>query len=111
MTIKREISKQYYTIIIMPSQNALDIVNTVFGGGKDLSDYVDSRMKELAMDSIDSMKQEVGKTMFAPTPEKPEEGEEAEVDAEADGTPSSVEATDEPETEETPDETDNGNDK
>lgn len=95
----------------MPSQSSIDIVNTVFGGGKDLSDYVDSRMKELAMDSIDSMKQEVGKTMFAPTPEKPEEGEEAEVDAEADGTPSSVEATDEPETEETPDETDNGNDK
>ena len=95
----------------MPSQSSIDIVNTVFGGGKDLSDYVDSRMKELAMDSIDSMKQEVGKQMFTPTPEKPEEGEEAEVDAEADGTPSSVEPTDEPETEETPDETDNGNDK
>ena len=98
----------------MPSQSSIDIVNTVFGGGKDLSDYVDSRMKELAMDSIDSMNQEVGKQMFTPTPEKPEEGEtepKAEVDAEADGTPSSVEPTDEPETEETPDETDNGNDK
>ena len=98
----------------MPSQSSIDIVNTVFGGGKDLSDYVDSRMKELAMDSIEDMKKEVGKTMFAPTPEEPEEGETettAEVDAEADGTPSSVEATDEPETEETPYETDNGNDK
>lgn len=98
----------------MPSQSSIDIVNTVFGGGKDLSDYVDSRMKELAMDSIEDIKKEVGKTMFSPTPEEPEEGEtepKAEVDAEADGTPSSVEPTDEPETEETPDETDNGNDK
>ena len=42
----------------MPSQSSIDIVNTVFGGGKDLSDYVDSRMKELAMDSIEDMKKE-----------------------------------------------------
>tara|TARA_B100001113_G_scaffold241105_1_gene198271 strand:+ start:873 stop:1163 length:291 start_codon:yes stop_codon:yes gene_type:complete len=94
----------------MPSQSSIDIVNTVFGGGKDLSDYVDSRMKELAMDSIDSMKQEVGKQMFAPTPETPDEGEETEAekqdDAEAPGTPSSVEDTS---TEEPSDETDNGN--
>ena len=92
----------------MPSQSSIDIVNTVFGGGKDLSDYVDSRMKELAMDSIDSMKQEVGKQMFTPTPETPDEGEEAEEqdDAEAPGTPSSVEDTS---TEEPSDETDNGN--
>jgi len=93
----------------MPSQSSIDIVNTVFGGGKDLSDYVDSRMKELAMDSIDSMKQEVGKQMFTPTPETPDEGEETEEeqdDAEAPGTPSSVEDTS---TEEPSDETDNGN--
>ena len=98
----------------MPSQSSIDIVNTVFGGGKDLSDYVDSRMKELAMDSIDSMKQEVGKQMFAPTPENPDESDEieaAKVDAEADGTPSSVEPSDDTETEVKPDETDNGNDK
>tara|TARA_B100001250_G_C19618176_1_gene708113 strand:- start:407 stop:697 length:291 start_codon:yes stop_codon:yes gene_type:complete len=94
----------------MPSQSSIDIVNTVFGGGKDLSDYVDSRMKELAMDSIDSMKQEVGKQLFTPTPETPDEGEETEAekqdDAEAPGTPSSVEDTS---TEEPSDETDNGN--
>tara|TARA_B100001250_G_scaffold377214_1_gene366127 strand:- start:1043 stop:1348 length:306 start_codon:yes stop_codon:yes gene_type:complete len=101
----------------MPSQSSIDIVNTVFGGGKDLSDYVDSRMKELAMDSIDSMKQEVGKQMFTPTPEVPENPDEsdeieaAKVDAEADGTPSSVEPSDDTETEVKPDETDNGNDK
>ena len=97
----------------MPSQSSIDIVNTVFGGGKDLSDYVDSRMKELAMDSIDSMKQEVGKQMFTPTPESPENPDESDEieaekqdDAEAPGTPSSVEDTS---TEEPSDETDNGN--
>ena len=47
-------------------------------------------------------------------PENPDESDEieaAKVDAEADGTPSSVEPSDDTETEVKPDETDNGNDK
>ena len=48
----------------MPSQSANDIVNALFAGQKDLSDYVDTQMKSLAMDSIEDMKKEVGKTMF-----------------------------------------------
>ena len=59
----------------MPSEPALDIVNSVFAGQKDLSDYVDSRMKELAVDSIEDLKKDIGKAMFAPTPDEPEEEE------------------------------------
>ena len=43
----------------MPSEPALDIVNSVFAGQKDLSDYVDSRMKELAVDSIETLKKDL----------------------------------------------------
>jgi hypothetical protein len=81
----------------MPSQHSLDIVNSVFAGQKDLSDYVDSRMKELAVDSIDAMKQDVGSKMFTPptpavTEVEPEDSAE----------------TTTAETEVTPDATDNG---
>lgn len=56
----------------MPTQSASDIVNALFAGQKDLSDYVDTAMKALAVDAIDAKKQEVGKAMFAQTPEEPE---------------------------------------
>jgi len=81
----------------MPSQSALDIVNSLFAGQKDLSDYVDTQMKSLAMDTIGDMKKEVGAKMFQPTPEEPEE-----VEASAE--------TEEPEAsqEEPTDETDHG---
>ena len=59
----------------MPSQSANDIVNALFAGQKDLSDYVDTQMKSLAMDSIEDMKKEVGKTMFAPQEDGPESTE------------------------------------
>ena len=59
----------------MPSQSATDIVNALFAGQKDLSDYVDTQMKSLAMDSIEDMKKEVGKTMFAPQEDGPESTE------------------------------------
>ena len=49
----------------MPSQSALDIVNQLFAGQKDLSDYVDTQMKSLAMDKIGDMKKDVGASMFA----------------------------------------------
>jgi hypothetical protein len=80
----------------MASQAASDIVNALFAGQKDLSDYVKDAMHDKALDAIGVKKVEYGKNAFSPTPETPEEEE----------TP---EATDEPQ-EETPDETDNGND-
>lgn len=55
----------------MPTQSASDIVNALFAGQKDLSDYVDTAMKNLAVDAIDAKKQDVGKTMFT-QPEEPE---------------------------------------
>ncbi len=48
----------------MPTQSALEIVNALFAGQKDLSDYVDSAMKVVAVDQIDAKKQEVGSSMF-----------------------------------------------
>ena len=69
----------------MPSQHSLDIVNSVFAGQKDLSDYVDSRMKD------------VGSRMFTP-PDPAETEVEPEDSAE----------TTTAETEVTPDATDNG---
>jgi hypothetical protein len=82
----------------MPSQASIDIVNALFAGKKDLSDYVDAQMKTLAMDKIGDMKKEVGATMFAPTPDEPEEVDqpEASIDQETQEEPS--------------DETDNGED-
>tara|TARA_Y100001937_G_scaffold128232_1_gene203452 strand:- start:9373 stop:9621 length:249 start_codon:yes stop_codon:yes gene_type:complete len=82
----------------MASQAASDIVNAIFAGQKDLSDYVKDAMHDKALDAIGAKKVEYGKQAFAPTPDSPEE---EEVEA--------PEATSEPQ-EETPDETDNGND-
>ena len=84
----------------MPSQSALDIVNQLFAGQKDLSDYVDTQMKSLAMDKIGDMKKEVGAKMFSVPEEGPENTEQPE-----DAVP-----PDQPEasTEEPTDETDNG---
>ena len=82
----------------MPSQSANDIVNALFAGKKDLSDYVNTQMKTLAMDSIGDMKKEVGKTMFAPQEEGPENTEQP------------VDAIPPDQIEEPKDETDNGTD-
>jgi hypothetical protein len=78
----------------MPTQSALEIVNALFAGQKDLSDYVDSAMKIVAVDQIDAKKQEVGSSMF----KDPDESPEVEASAE-------TEVTDTP-PEETTDETD-----
>ncbi len=83
----------------MPTQSALDIVNALFAGQKDLSDYVDAAMKTVAVDQIDLKKQEIGSNMF----KEPEE-ETPEVEASAE-----TEVTDTP-PEETTDETDQGGD-
>ena len=82
----------------MPTQSALDIVNALFAGQKDLSDYVDAAMKTVAVDQIDTKKQEIGQNMF----KEPEETPEVEASAE-------TEVTDTP-PEETTDETDQGGD-
>ena len=80
----------------MPTQSALDIVNALFAGQKDLSDYVDAAMKTVAVDQIDTKKQEIGSNMFK---EPEEETPEVEASAETETPP-----------EETTDETDQGGD-
>jgi hypothetical protein len=81
----------------MPSQPSLDIVNALFAGQKDLSDYVNTQMQTLALDKLDAMKQEVGAAMFAAPEEGPENTEQPE------------DAVPPDQTEEEPtDETDNG---
>jgi hypothetical protein len=81
----------------MPSQPSLDIVNALFAGQKDLSDYVNTQMQTLALDKLDGMKQEVGAAMFAAPEEGPENTEQPE------------DAVPPDQTEEEPtDETDNG---
>lgn len=83
----------------MPSDTSLEIVNALFAGQKDLSDYVDQQMKSLAMDKIGDMKKDVGAKMFAVPEDGPENTEQPE-----DAIP-----PDQP-TEEPTDETDNGED-
>ena len=39
----------------MPTQAALDIVNALFAGKKDVSDYVATGMKTTAVDAIDCL--------------------------------------------------------
>ena len=79
----------------MPTPAAMDIVNALFSGQKDLSDYVATGMSDAALKAIETQKVEVGKSIFT-NPETPE-GETPEVEASKD-------------TEETTDETDQGRD-
>lgn len=65
----------------MPTQSALDIVNAIFAGQKDLSDYVDTGMKLAAFDKIADKKLEVGAKIFAQQPEE-ETDEEPESEEE-----------------------------
>ena len=81
----------------MPTQAALDIVNALFAGQKDVSDHVATGMKDAAVDAIDARKAEVGKTILAPEPPEEEEVEQPEASTETEEQP-----------EETPDETDQG---
>ena len=81
----------------MPSQSALDIVNSLFAGHKDIGDYVDAQMKNLALDEIEALKKDVGSKIFSPDEEEVE-GETPTAEAE------------EEQSQETTDETDNGND-
>ena len=89
----------------MPTDVARDIVNALFAGQKDLSDYVVQGMNAKAVDAIDARKQEVGKQMFKPQEDGPENTEQPE-----DAAPPEAEASTETETEEPKDETDQGRD-
>ena len=80
----------------MPTDAAMDIINALFAGRKDLSDYVAQGMSDAALKAIDAQKVEVGKSIFDTSTETPEE-ETPEVEASTD-------------TEETTDETDQGRD-
>ena len=87
----------------MPTEVARDIVNALFAGKKDLSDYVVQGMTAKAVDAIDQRKQEIGKVLFKPQEDGPENTEQP-----ADAEP--PEASTENETEEPKNETDQGGD-
>ena len=90
----------------MPTEVARDIVNALFAGQKDLSDYVVQGMNAKAVDAIDAHKKEVGKHIFKPQEDGPENTEQPE-----DASPeASAETETETETEEPKDETDQGRD-
>tara|TARA_B100000902_G_scaffold323161_1_gene316837 strand:- start:248 stop:520 length:273 start_codon:yes stop_codon:yes gene_type:complete len=90
----------------MPTEVARDIVNALFAGQKDLSDYVVQGMNAKAVDAIDQHKKEVGKHIFKPQEDGPENTEQPE-----DASPeASAETETETETEEPKDETDQGRD-
>ena len=86
----------------MPTEVARDIVNALFAGKKDLSDYVVQGMNAKAVDAIDAHKKEIGKHMFKPQEDGPENTEQPE-----DAAPEASAET-ETETEEPKDETDQG---
>ena len=48
----------------MASQASLDIVNALFAGQKDLSDYVNDAMQDKALESITARKGEIGNKIF-----------------------------------------------
>ena len=84
----------------MPTEVARDIVNALFAGQKDLSDYVVQGMNAKSVEAIDAKKQEMGKHIFKPQEDGPEN-----TDQPAHAAP---EASAETETEEPKDETDQG---
>ena len=56
----------------MPSDVAMDVVNKLFSGSKDLSTEVDKAMMAFSADAIDAKKKEMSKS-FLDTPPEPEE--------------------------------------
>ena len=91
----------------MPTEVARDIVNALFAGQKDLSDYVVQGMNAKSVEAIDAKKQEMGKHIFKPQEDGPENTEQPE-----DAAPETPEASAETEneTEEPKNETDQGGD-
>ena len=91
----------------MPTDAARDIVNALFAGNKDLSDYVATGMNARALDAIDQHKKEIGAKVFHPVPEDGPENTEQPDDASPEA---SAETETETETEVKKDETDQGGD-
>ena len=79
----------------MATQAALDIVNALFAGKKDVSDYVATGMKTTAVDAIDARKAEVGKSILTPEPPEEEEVEQPEASTETETEVKPEESTDE----------------
>ena len=87
----------------MPTDAARDIVNALFAGNKDLSDYVATGMNARAVDAIETQKKEIGSKIFRAVPEDGPENTEQPADADP-------EASLDKETEVIKDETDQGGD-
>ena len=87
----------------MPTDAARDIVNALFAGNKDLSDYVATGMNARAVDAIETQKKEIGSKIFRAVPEDGPENTEQPADADP-------EASLDKETEVNKDETDQGGD-
>lgn len=56
----------------MPSIEAMEIVNKLFSGSKDLSTEVDDAMKAFSADAIEAKKQEIAAKFFNPEEENDE---------------------------------------
>ena len=87
----------------MPTDAARDIVNALFAGNKDLSDYVATGMNARAVDAIETQKKDIGAKIFRAVPEDGPENTEQPADADP-------EASLDKETEVNKDETDQGGD-
>ena len=86
----------------MASQASLDIVNALFAGQKDLSDYVDGAMQDKALETITARKSEIGNKIFTALAQDEEPPRPEEEVADTLATPEASTAT------EASDETDNG---
>ena len=91
----------------MPTEVARDIVNALFAGKKDLSDYVVQGMNAKAVDAIETQKKDIGSKIFRAVPEDGPENTEQPADASPEA---SAETETENETEEPKNETDQGGD-
>ena len=89
----------------MPTDAARDIVNALFAGNKDLSDYVATGMNARAVDAIETQKKDIGSKIFRAVPEDGPENTEQPADASPEAS-----AETETETEVNKDETDQGGD-
>lgn len=52
----------------MPSVDAMNIVNKIFSGSKDLSSEVDLAMKSISADAFDAKKKEIAANWMNPEP-------------------------------------------
>ena len=96
----------------MATQAANDVVNALFAGQKDLSDFVNDAMQAKALDAISATTADVGKTIFTALDAAEEEPTEDETVTPPDPLATEVDtavtaSTQEPESNETDNGTDN----